>query len=503
MSIVSLVQALLILPVIAIAVEALLHVVAPRITKYVAWLFAGACWIVALMLCFEYFTTVFPKAAIVTLATLPAPFNMLNLLIDGISAVIVAVLFTVFFAAMLFAPGYLEEEDVSRYCVLKFWFVDAVALIILSENILLTILAWELMSFASALLIAYHYKSVFTCKAAILEIVTVKIADIALYIGLALLWGATGTFDYLGIARYISAHGITPVIAIALALIVIGSMGDSVQFPFMIWLPPACVAAPATVCALLHSTTVVKAGVYLSLRMMSLAMLYGGVPASAVMLPLMICLVMGLITTVISNVYVAVNIGKRVRHIKEVLAYSTIAHVAILYVILGFAAFVGFRTALSVWLIYFVAHAFAKSTLFLVAGALHHGVHTYDITQIRGLWRIMPYTALAMSIAFLSMMGSPPMLGFVAELSLFAETLVVLPIFLLLIVCLTIKWLIMAKVMYMTLPGEAEHKHELPPLMLAAEYLLVALVVGLGILELATGAIGGIATAMSATTTIL
>ena len=171
----------------------------------------------------------------------------------------------------------------------------------------------------------------------------------------------------------------------------------SAQVPFHFWLPNA-MAAPTPVSAYLHSATMVKAGVYLVARMTPIlgATTLWTTPVTAV----------GAVTMLV-GAYRSVQ----ETDLKRILAYSTVSALGVLTMLLG----VGTREAITAALVYLVAHACYKGALFLVAGAIDHETGTRDITDLAGLRRAMPLTAVAGGVAALSMAGVPLTLGFVAK----------------------------------------------------------------------------------------
>jgi multicomponent Na+:H+ antiporter subunit A len=180
-------------------------------------------------------------------------------------------------------------------------------------------------------------------------------------------------------------------------LVLLAAFTKSAQAPFHFWLPNA-MTAPTPVSAYLHSATMVKAGVYLVARMTPLL---GATP-------LWTSLVIGA-----GTITMALGAWRSVAEtdLKRVLAYSTVSALGILMMLLG----LGTESAVTAALVYLVAHACYKGTLFLVAGTLEHETGTRDVTALGGLRNSMPTVAMAGGLAACSMAGVPLFLGFVGK----------------------------------------------------------------------------------------
>ena len=186
-------------------------------------------------------------------------------------------------------------------------------------------------------------------------------------------------------------------VGVGLALVLVGVVTKSAQFPTHAWLPGAMVA-PTPVSAYLHSATMVKAGIYLVAR---LTPMLGGT---------------ALWTTLVSAAGLVTMVGGAWRAVQEtdlkrILAYSTISALGVIMLLLG----LGTRESIAAAMVYLVAHACYKGALFLVAGAIDHETGTRDITRLGALRRAMPVTAWAGALAAVSMVGLPPFLGFLAK----------------------------------------------------------------------------------------
>jgi multicomponent K+:H+ antiporter subunit A len=190
----------------------------------------------------------------------------------------------------------------------------------------------------------------------------------------------------------------------ALILILLGAMTKSAQVPFHFWLPQA-MAAPTPVSAYLHSATMVKAGVFLLVRLWP-AM--GGTNEW-----FWIIATIGLATFAL-GAYLAIF----QQDLKGLLAYSTISHLGLITLLIGLDRPLGVVAAI----FHMMNHATFKASLFMAAGIIDHETGTRDIRRLSGLYRLMPITATLAMVAAASMAGVPLLNGFLSKEMFFAET---------------------------------------------------------------------------------
>src|SRR5690606_24556926 len=192
---------------------------------------------------------------------------------------------------------------------------------------------------------------------------------------------------------------------VALVLVLGGAFTKSAQFPLHFWLPNA-MEAPTPVSAYLHSATMVKAGVYLLMR---LNPVMGDTGLWETILPLF-----GTVTLVAGGV-----LAVRQTDLKLMLAYTTVASLGLLVMLTG----VGSPRAIEAAVLYLIAHSLFKGALFMVAGAIDHNAGTRDLTALSGLRTAMPVTFAVAMVAALSMGGLPPFAGFLAKEEIYAALL--------------------------------------------------------------------------------
>ena len=340
-----------------------------------------------------------------SIAWLPDWGLSLSFRLDGLSLMFCLLILGIGLLVTLYAHYYLPENDrLGRFYTLLLLFMAAMLGVVLSENLLLLVVFWEITSLSSFLLISYKHNQHESRFAARIAFAVTGGGGLALLAGVLLLGHIAGSFELtqiLAADERIHAHGLY---APMLILILLGAFTKSAQFPFHFWLPQA-MAAPTPVSAYLHSATMVKAGVFL------LARLYPVLAGSE----LWFWLVGG--TGAITLVYAAYIAFYRY-DFKGLLAYSTISHLGLITLLFGL------DTPLSVvaGVFHIINHAIFKASLFMAAGIVDHECGTRDMRRVNGLFKFMPITATLAIVAAGSMAGVPLLNGFLSKEMFFAET---------------------------------------------------------------------------------
>ncbi|MDZ4201341.1 MAG: monovalent cation/H+ antiporter subunit A [Gallionella sp.] len=329
----------------------------------------------------------------------------LSFRLDGLGLMFSLLILGIGLLVTLYAYYYLDGHDkLGRFYTLLLLFMAAMLGVVLSENLLLLVVFWELTSLVSFLLISYKYESYESRLAARIALAVTGGGGLALFAGVLLLGHIAGSFELsvvLAAGEQIRAHALYEVMLI---LVLLGVFTKSAQFPFHFWLPMA-MAAPTPVSAYLHSATMVKAGVFL------LARLYPALAGS----DLWFWLVSG--TGALTLVYAAYLAFYRY-DFKGLLAYSTISHLGLITLLFGL------DTSLSVvaGVFHIINHAIFKASLFMAAGIVDHECGTRDMRRVNGLFKFMPITATLAIVAAGSMAGVPLLNGFLSKEMFFAET---------------------------------------------------------------------------------
>ncbi|UPA26205.1 putative monovalent cation/H+ antiporter subunit A [Shinella oryzae] len=324
-------------------------------------------------------------------------------LIDGLSLTFLLLISGIGTLILLYAGGYLKgHPQQGRFFSFILMFMGAMLGLVASDSFLMLFVFWELTSITSFLLIGFDHAREASRRAALQALIVTGGGGLFLLAGLLLLWDVTDVTQFSLLMSFGPEVRASPFYLAILFLMLGGAFTKSAQFPFHFWLPNA-MEAPTPVSAYLHSATMVKAGVYLLMR---LNPVMGGTPAWETILP-----AIGGLTLLVGAV-----LAIRQTDLKLMLAYTTVASLGLLVMLTGF----GSEHAIAAAALYLVAHSLFKGALFMVAGLIDHEAGTRDVTKLGGLRRAMPITFLAALLAALSMGGLPPFFGFLAKEEIYA-----------------------------------------------------------------------------------
>lgn len=327
-----------------------------------------------------------------------------GILLDGISLRMLTMVTGVTFLVHLFSLSYIAEDPMrNRYWAYLSLFSAAMCGLVISDNLLLMFVFWELVGLASWLLIGFWFKDKLPALGSQKAFIVNRIADAGFIMALMMIWAKQGNFYFLG-------DTVQADMFIGLGLL-IGAMGKSAQFPFQVWLPDA-MAGPTPVSSLIHAATMVAAGVYMLIRTQGFFV----EDLQAIMA------VIGAITALIAA-YSALS----QTDIKKVLAYSTISQLGFMIMGIGVGA-------LESSFYHLLAHAFFKCGLFLVAAAIiykiheaQHKTHTHfdpqDMRFMGGMRKQMPLVFVAWIIFAASLSGLPFTSGFLSKDGLLLEAM--------------------------------------------------------------------------------
>lgn len=322
----------------------------------------------------------------------------LSFFVDGLGLFFATLILAIGLLIILYARFYLERTDsMGRFFSYLLLFQGSMVGIVLSDNILLLVVFWELTSLTSFLLIGYWSHLPASRTGALMALLVTGSGGLALMGGMLLLGHSAGSFqlsDILTRGEMIKASSLYLPI---LLLILLGAFTKSAQFPFHFWLPHA-MAAPTPVSAYLHSATMVKAGIFLLARLWPVL--------SGTQEWFLIVSLTGLVTMVI-----AAWIALFKDDLKALLAFSTVSHLGLLTMLLGF----GTRIAAIAAIFHILNHATFKAALFMSAGIVDHETGTRDIRRLGGLRHLMPITAGLAILAAASMAGLPLLNGFLSK----------------------------------------------------------------------------------------
>lgn len=322
---------------------------------------------------------------------------------DPLSALFALMVTGIGVLVVLYTGSYFQGERTAwRFLAYLFLFMFAMLGLVLAGDLISLFIFWEATSVTSFLLVAYKTADPRARQGAFQALLLTAGGGVALLIGLLAVGLVAGSVDLVEVLasgdRIRGSELYLPI----LALVALGAMTKSAQFPFHFWLPGA-MTAPTPASAYLHSATMVKAGIYLLAR---LNPAIGLTEAWFWLFSLV-----GLITML-----VGAYLGLKQNDLKALLAYSTISQLGVMVMLVGQDTDAAFKALV----IGVLAHALYKSALFLVAGMVDLRTGTRDLRRLGGLWRAMPAAFVVGSIAALSMAGLPPLFGFLAKETLLA-----------------------------------------------------------------------------------
>ena len=328
----------------------------------------------------------------------------LTLRVDGFAWLMLLLVFGIGFLVVIYARYYLSPADpVPRFYGFLLAFAGAMVAMLISGNILVMVVFWELTSVFSFLLIGYWHQSAGARDGARTALIVTGTGGMALLAAMILLGQVVGSYrldDVLAAGDIVRAHEWYPWI---LGLFLLGAFTKSAQVPFHFWLPNA-MAAPTPVSAYLHSATMVKAGVYLLVRF---SPVLGGTPA-------WFWIVAG---TGMATLILGALIALYRNDLKGLLAYSTISHLGLITALAG----IGSGGAIVAAIFHILNHAVFKASLFMAAGIIDHETGTRDMRRLSGLRHSMPRTSALAIVAAAAMGGVPLLNGFLSKEMFFAE----------------------------------------------------------------------------------
>nr|YP_010625191.1 NADH dehydrogenase subunit 5 [Atyopsis moluccensis]WBG72630.1 NADH dehydrogenase subunit 5 [Atyopsis moluccensis] len=312
----------------------------------------------------------------------------MTLILDWMSMMFLS--FVSFISAMVlfYSGGYMAgDENITRFIYLVLGFVASMGFLIISPNMVSILLGWDGLGLVSYALVIY-YQNEKSANAGMLTALSNRVGDVAILLSVALMF-ELGGWSFI----FYTEGGHASAIKGLVGLVILAGMTKSAQIPFSAWLP-AAMAAPTPVSALVHSSTLVTAGVYLLIRF---SPALGGVEQSVLLL--LACLTMFM-----------AGLGANFEtDLKKIIALSTLSQLGVMMSILalGYAKLAFFHL---------LAHALFKALLFMCAGSVIHSVGgTQDIRSMGGLIYSMPLSITSINLANLALCGTPFLAGFYSK----------------------------------------------------------------------------------------
>jgi multicomponent Na+:H+ antiporter subunit A len=321
---------------------------------------------------------------------------------DGLSILFSLLICGIGTLVVIYAGGYLAgHRQLGRFYLYLLAFMASMLGLVLADNLILLFVFWEATSLTSYLLIGFDHEREQARTSALQALLVTGGGGLALLPGLILLGLEGNSFNLSALAEKGDTLRSSEMYLPILLLVLVGCFTKSAQFPFHFWLPNA-MEAPTPVSAYLHSSTMVKVGVYFLARLFPVL---GATPTWV-----------GIVSTIGAvTMLIGAYLSLRETYLKRILAYSTLSVLGVIVLLLGLSTELSIKAAL----VFILAHAMYKGALFLVAGIIDHETGERDVTRLGGLWRKMPVTAAAAVLAAWSMAGIVPMFGFIGKESLF------------------------------------------------------------------------------------
>ena len=317
-----------------------------------------------------------------------------GILIDNLSLVMMSLVTFVATCVHFYSIFYMQNDECfNKYFAFLGLFVFCMLILVLSDNFLFLFLGWEGVGLCSWLLIGFWYQQKANSKAANEAFIMNRISDFAMLLALFLIYLNFGDFRYEIVFDSLFSQIVNPsVLSLIAALLFIGAMGKSAQFPFHTWLANA-MAGPTPVSALLHAATMVTAGVFLLIRANALFMQNINFYVSLV----------GAFTALFAAI-----LASNSKDLKRIIAFSTLSQLGYMFAACGMGAY-------NLAFFHLVIHAFFKALLFLGAGNIMHSTNELNIYKMGNLYKSLKITAIFMMIGSLALSGIYPFAGFFSK----------------------------------------------------------------------------------------
>nr|YP_010026165.1 NADH dehydrogenase subunit 5 [Mattiphus splendidus]QOQ37004.1 NADH dehydrogenase subunit 5 [Mattiphus splendidus] len=312
---------------------------------------------------------------------------VMTFLFDWMSLIFMSGVLFISSMVIFYSSSYMGSDIFKlRFLLLVLLFVMAMMFLIISPNIVSILLGWDGLGLISYCLVVY-FQNMKSFSAGMLTVLTNRIGDVAILISIAWLFNL-GSWNYIYYVSYFNSWGHW-----MLLLVILAAFTKSAQIPFSSWLP-AAMAAPTPVSALVHSSTLVTAGVYLLIRFSSIFMNYDVSPF----------LLISVLTMLMSGLCANFEYD-----LKKIIALSTLSQLGLMMSVL----FLGYPL---VSFFHLLTHAFFKALMFLCAGLIIHVMNdSQDIRHMGALLNQLPYTMSCFCISTLSLCGLPFLSGFYSK----------------------------------------------------------------------------------------
>jgi len=452
--------------------------------KDAATVVANAATITLLLLA----VTCIGKSEVYEIGKWPIPLGI-NLVLDGLSSLLLLVISIVTAAVMLFSAGYMEQYTArAKFLSLFLLMVAGMNGVVLSGDLFNLFVFLEIASLASYALVGFgcgHEQ----LEAAFKYTVLGSIASVMILFGVGLVYGNTGALNMAYVSKAIQNSGMNAGLGFALALFIVGFGLKAALVPFHAWLPDAHPSAPAPISAMLSGVLIKSLGVY------ALARVVFNVFGVSLQIGWLL-IALGIISMVV-GAFLAIGQWD----IKRLMAYSSISQVGYVMLGIGLGAMLLARGANPAWaslailggLFHLANHAVYKSLLFLTSGSIEMATGTRQMAEMGGLTQRLPFTRATCTLASASIVGIPPFSGFWSKLILIiaavqAQYYWVAAIIVFVSLCTLIMYLKVQRYVFLgELPEKLSRAKENGGSMLIATVFLACLCILMGLLVLIPG----------------
>ena len=387
--------AIILIPVLGAFILPILGRVSSRLRNASALIFV----LVSLVLSLRLVPAVIHGQTISVAKTLPLGFNFV-FIADGLAVFTAIVSSLISAVIILYSFGYISHyQNQSEYYCMVVLFLGSMMGIVYSANLIFLYIFWEITAIVSWRLIGFFREKKDVLRADKAFLVTF-FGALLMLVGFIYIYYSTGSFDLLVVKEILKNN---PLPNFAVALIMVGILAKSATLPLHTWLPDAGVA-PSPVTALLHAAVLVKIGVYVFARLFIASFNIEQIWHTVV--------------PVIAGLSMIISAGAALieTDFKRIVAYSTISQIGFIF----FGLATGNAIGIVGGILFILMHGLAKAGLFLCAGIVEQNTKTKDITQLGGLIKTMPITAVAFLFCAFSVMGIPPFGGFFSKYLVFS-----------------------------------------------------------------------------------
>nr|YP_010014996.1 NADH dehydrogenase subunit 5 [Crematogaster teranishii]QOI14033.1 NADH dehydrogenase subunit 5 [Crematogaster teranishii] len=307
------------------------------------------------------------------------------ILVDWVALLFVGIIFLISSMVVLYSFIYMgSEKFIERFIYMVLLFIFSMVLMIMSPNIISILFGWDGLGLVSYCLVVF-YQNYSSYNSGMVTILSNRVGDVGLLMAIGMVM-MSGSWNYwvMEIGGQLS-----------MLMIIVAAMTKSAQIPFSVWLPMA-MAAPTPVSALVHSSTLVTAGIYLMIRFSEMLMVSDSMS--------MILLFFSVLTMFMSGIMAIVE-----NDLKKIIALSTLSQLGLMMMILS----LGMKM---IAFYHLLTHAIFKSMLFMCAGSvIHLMMNNQDIRLLGSLNEVIPFTMMGFYISSLSLCGLPFMAGFYSK----------------------------------------------------------------------------------------